>query len=62
MDHEEFFGILRLTYLAFQFNFIYNYVDEVWAINNPNFKNDIHEICPHELEVKETNESDKSAS
>ena len=49
-------------HLASQFNFTYRYIDDVLSINNPNFKDHLHEIYPHELEIKETTESDRSAS
>ncbi|KAK3093644.1 hypothetical protein FSP39_018346 [Pinctada imbricata] len=36
--------------------------NDVLTINNPNFKDHLHEIYPHELEIKETKESIRSAS
>ena len=49
-------------HLASQFSFTYRYIDDVLSINNPNFKDYLHEIYPHELEIKETTESNRSAS
>ena len=48
--------------LASQFNFTYRYIDDVLSINHSNFKDYLHEIYPSELEIKETTESDRSAS
>ncbi|KAK3096469.1 hypothetical protein FSP39_000522 [Pinctada imbricata] len=49
-------------YLASDFNFTYRYIDDVLSINNPNFADYLSSIYPSELEVKETTETDNSAS
>ena len=38
------------------------FIDDVLSINNHNFHNYVHLIYPDELEIKDTTESDKSAS
>ena len=48
--------------LASQFNFTYRYIDEVLSINNPNFENYLGQMYPPELEIKDTTESNTSAS
>ena len=47
--------------LASQFNFTYRYIDDVLSINNPDFKN-LGQMYPAELEIKDTTESNTSAS
>jgi hypothetical protein len=44
------------------FNHTFRYIDDVLPINNHNFHNYVHLIYPDELEIKDTTESDKSAS
>jgi hypothetical protein len=48
--------------LAVSFNHAFRYIDDVLSINNHNFHNYVHLIYPDELELKDTTESDKSAS
>ena len=48
--------------LASQFNFTYRYIDYLMSINNPDFENYLGEMYPPELEIKDTTESDTSAS
>ena len=48
--------------LASQFNFTYRYIDDVLSINNPDFENYLGEMYPAELEIKDTTESNTSAS
>jgi hypothetical protein len=48
--------------LATSFNHTFRYIDDVLSINNHNFHNYVHLIYPDELEIKDTKESDKSAS
>jgi hypothetical protein len=43
-------------------NHTFRYIDDVLSINNNNFHNHVHLIYPEELEIKDTTESDKSAS
>ena len=45
--------------LASQFNFTYRYIDDVLLINNPDFEN---YLGPPELDIKDTTESNTSAS
>ena len=47
--------------LASQFNFTYRYID-VLSINNPDFENYLGQMYPPELEIKDTTESNTSAS
>ena len=44
------------------FNLTYRYIDDVLSINNHNFHNYVHLIYPEELDIKDTTESDRSAS
>ena len=48
--------------LASQFNFTYRYIDHVLSINNPDFENYLGQMYPPELEIKDTTESNTSAS
>ena len=48
--------------LASQFNFTYRYIDDVLSINNPDFANYLGQMYPPELEIKDTTESNTSAS
>ena len=48
--------------LASQFNFIYRYIDDVLSINNPEFENYLGQMYPPELEIKDSTESNTSAS
>ena len=52
--------------LASQFNYthiyIYIYIDDVLSINNPDFENYLGQMYPPELEIKDTTESNTSAS
>ena len=48
--------------LASQFNFTYRYIDDVLSINNPDFENYLGQLYPHELEIKDTTESNTFAS
>ena len=48
--------------LASQFNFTYRYIDDVLSINNPDFDNYLGQMYPPELEIKNTAESNTSAS
>jgi hypothetical protein len=43
-------------------NHTFRYTDDVLSINNHDFHNYVHLIYPDELEIKDTTESDKSAS
>ena len=48
--------------LAPRFNFTYRYIDDVVSINNPKFENCLGQMYPFELEIKDTTESNTSAS
>ena len=48
--------------LASQFNFTYRYIEDVLSINNPDFENYLGKMYPPELEIKDTTESNTSAS
>ena len=48
--------------LAVSFNHTFRYIDDVLSINNNNFHNYVHLIYPDELDIKDTTESDNSAS
>ena len=43
-------------------NFTYRYIDDVLSINNPDFENYLGQMYPSELEIKDTTESNTSAS
>ena len=47
---------------ASQFNFTYRNIDDVLSINNPDFENYLGQMYPPELELKDTTESNTSAS
>ena len=48
--------------LASRFNFTYRYIDDVLSINNQEFDNYLGQMYPVELEIKDTTESNTSAS
>ena len=48
--------------LAAQFNFTYRYIDDVLSINNPDFGNHQGQMYPAVFEIKDTTESNTSAS
>ena len=48
--------------IASQFNFTHRYIDDVLSINNPDFDNYLGQMYPVELEIKDTTESNTSAS
>ena len=48
--------------LASRFNLTYRYIDDVLSINNPDFENYLCQMYPPELEIKDTTESNTSAS
>ena len=48
--------------LASRFNFTYRYIDDVLSINNPEFENYLGQTYAVELEIKDTTESNTSAS
>ena len=48
--------------LASRFNFTYRYIDDVLSINVPEFENHLGQMYPAELQMKDTTESNTSAS
>jgi hypothetical protein len=50
--------------VSFQNLHVFRYIDDVLSINNYNFHNYVHliHVYPDELEIKDTTESEKSAS
>ena len=48
--------------LAQSFNFTFRYIDDVLSLNNNRFSDHLHLIYPSELEIKDTTDTDKSAS
>jgi hypothetical protein len=48
--------------LARSFNFTFRYIDDVLSLNNSRFGNFVDCIYPIELEVKDTTDTDMSAS
>jgi len=48
--------------LVRSFNFMFRYIDDVLSLNNSRFGDFIDRICPIELEIKDTTDTDKSAS
>ena len=48
--------------LARSFNFTFRYIDDVLSLNNSRFGDFVDRIYPIELEIKETTETDRSAS
>jgi hypothetical protein len=52
----------KLKKLARSFNFTFRYVDDVLSLNNSRFGNFVDRIYPIELEIKDTTDTDRSAS
>jgi len=48
--------------LARSFNFTFRYIDDVLSLNNSMFGNFVDRIYPIELEIKDTTDTDRSAS
>jgi len=44
------------------FNFTFRYIDDVISLNNSRFGDFVDRICPIELEIKDTTDTDWSAS
>ena len=49
-------------HLAKSFNFTLRYIDDVLSLNDSHFSECLHLIYPHELEIKDTTETRRSAS
>ena len=47
---------------SWRLNFTYRYIDDVLSISNPEFENYLGQMYPVELEIKDTTESNTSAS
>ena len=47
---------------SWRLGFTYRYIDDVLSINNPEFENYLGQMYPVELEIKDTTESNTSAS
>ena len=56
------FALNGKTQLASRFNLTYRYIDDILSINNPELENNLGQIYPAELEIKDTTESITSAS
>ena len=48
--------------LARSFNFTFRYIDDVLSLNNSRFGDFVDRIYPIELEIKDTTDTDRSAS
>ena len=48
--------------LARSFNFMFRYIDDVLSLSNPRFCDFVDRIYPIELEIKDTTDTDRSAS
>jgi hypothetical protein len=48
--------------LARSFNFTFRYIDDVLSLNNSRFDDFVDRIYPIELEIKDTTDTDRSAS
>ena len=57
-------GILKLNKkkLVRSFNFMFRYIDDVLSLNNTRFCDFVDRIYPIELEIKDTTDTDMSAS
>ena len=51
----------RRKQLAFRFNFAYRYIDDVLSTHNSEFENNLGQMYPVELEIKDTTEGNTSA-
>jgi hypothetical protein len=60
------FMVLNATFnekkLARSFNFTFRYIDDVLSLNNSRFGDFVDRIYPIELEIKDTTDTDRSAS
>jgi hypothetical protein len=65
-SYEEYFiqGLLKKNEkkVARSFNFTFRYVDDVLSLNNSRFGDFVYRIFPIELEIKDTTDTDRSAS
>ena len=56
------YHISHVCGIYYFFNFTFRYIDDVLSINNPEFENYLGQMYPVELEIKDTTESNTSAS
>jgi hypothetical protein len=65
-SYEAYFiqGLLKKNEkkLARSFNFTFRYIDDVLSLNNSRFADFVDRIYPIELEIKDTTDTDRSAS
>ena len=47
---------------AHSFNFTFRYIDDVLSLNNNRLSDHLHLLYPSELEIKDTTDTDQSAS
>jgi len=48
--------------IAWSFNFTFRYIDDVLSLNNSRFSDFVDRIYPIELEIKDTTDTNRSAS
>ena len=53
---------LERNSISVHINFSYRYIDDVLSINNPDFQNNLGQMYPAELEIKDTTEGNTSIS
>ena len=53
---------VKVRFDTFTLYFTYRYIDDVLSINNPEFENNLDQVYPVELEIKDTIESNTSDS
>ena len=58
----SYFCLIRVVFPCAILNFTYRYIDDVLSINNQDFENYLGQIYSAELEIKDTTESNISAS
>ena len=56
------FALNRQETVGISVNFTYRYIDDFFSINNPEFENYLCNMYPVEPEIKDTTESNTSAS
>jgi hypothetical protein len=61
-NYAPFIGRYKNKILAMCFKHTYRYIDDILSIHTLNFHSNVHLIYPDELEIKDTTESDISAS
>jgi hypothetical protein len=61
ISFRELFGRIGVVF-ARSFNFTFRYIDDVLSLNNSRFGDFVDGIYPNELEIKDTIDTDRSAS